>query len=272
MFWYGVFLDPYRTRCSGSKMGPACVRQRRSIAVALGAVRFMLAPCSPACNPYGPAGGTVRSVIRKLKNMRADACIKLVAPVGTDLTAISDRKRNAFKSQVRVRVQLGTFPEVVTIKLADDTAIKVGADLAVRDHLTVELTTTALAAIKKMVKALQRSPLTPFLFCLRDSQGAIDEGAAAEEGSDDGDAAEGDSDDGGEGDTADTSSSAASPPEKTKGIWWLQRGECYQAKRKISYENGEPCYEWKRFKPESESIEHLCAAHEDARQWAADGI
>ena len=164
MFWYGVFLDPYRTRCSGSKMGPACVRQRRSIAVALGAVRFMLAPCSPACNPYGPAGGAVRSVIRKLKDMRADACIKLVAPVGTDLTAISDRKRNAFKSQVRVRVQLGSFPEVVTIKLADDTAIKVGADLAIRDHLTVELTTRALTAIKKMVKALQRSPLAPSYF------------------------------------------------------------------------------------------------------------
>ena len=248
------------------------VRRRRSITVALGAARFMLAPCSNERDPYGSAAGAVRSVVRQIKEMRAAACIKVVAPVGTDLDAISDRKRKMFKAQVRVRVQLGSFPEVVTIKLADDTAIKVGADLAVRDHLTVELTTTALAAIKKMVKALQRSPLTPFLLCLRDSQDAIDEGAAAEEGSDDGDAAEGDSDDGGEGDTADTSSSAASPPEKTKGIWWLQRGECYQAKRKISYENGEPCYEWKRFKPESESIEHLCAAHEDARQWAADGI
>ena len=158
MFWYGVFLDPYRTRCSGSKMGPACVRQRRSIAVALGAVRFMLAPCSPACSPYGPAGSAVRSVIRQLKDMRADACIKLVAPVGTDLAALGHRKRQALKSQVRVRVQLGTFPEVVTIKVANDVAIQVGADLAVRDHLNIELTTTALAAIRKMVQALQRSP------------------------------------------------------------------------------------------------------------------
>ena len=102
-------------------------------------------------------------------------------------------------------------------------------------------------------------------------QDELDKVDSAEEDGDGDEAAEGDSDDGGDGDTADTSSSATSPP-KIKGIWWLQRGECYQAKRKISYENGEPCYEWKRFKPESESIEHLCAAHEDARQWAADGI
>ena len=107
---------------------------------------------------------------------------------------------------------------------------------------------------------------------MRGSQDEIGKGAAAEEGSGDDNAAEGDSDDGGEGDTADTSSSATSPPEKIKGIWWLQRGECYQAKRKISCEDGEPCYEWKRFKPESASIEHLCAAHEDARQWAAGGM
>ena len=136
------------------------VRRHRSIAVALGAVRFMLAPCSNVCNPYGPAGGAVRSVIRQLKEMRADACVKIVAPVGTDLTMISDRKLKAFKAQVRVRAQLGSFPTTVAIRVGDG-LIKVGADLAVRDHLTVELKETALSAIRKMVKALQRPPPTP---------------------------------------------------------------------------------------------------------------
>ena len=134
------------------------VRRRRSIAVALGAARFMLAPCSNERDPYGAAAGAVRSVVRQIKEMRAAACIKVVAPVGTDLDAISDRKRKMFKAQVRVRVQLGTFPEVVTIKVANDVAIQVGADLAIRDHLTIELTTAALTAIRKMAQALQRSP------------------------------------------------------------------------------------------------------------------
>ena len=149
---------------------------------------------------------------------------------------------------------------------------KVGADLAIRDHLTVELTTTALAAIKKMVKALQRSPLTPSYFVcvilrMRSTRAPPPRRAAMTATPPRG--------------TVMTAARVTpllprhqppAPPEKTKGIWWLQRGGCYQAKRKIAYEDGEPCYEWKRFKPESESIEHLCAAHEDARQWAAGGI
>ena len=141
----------------------------------------------------------------------------------------------------------------------EEMAAKLGAMRILENYVTPE--EAAAAAKAKEAAAKAKAAAKPAA-----------KGAAAEEGSDDGDAAEGDSDDGGEGDTADTSSSAASPPETAKGIWWVQRGGCYQAKRKIAYEDGEPCYEWKRFKPESESIEHLCAAHEDARQWAAGGI
>ena len=249
------------------------VRRRRSIAVALGAARFMLAPCSNERDPYGAAAGAVRSVVRQIKEMRAAACIKVVAPVGADLDAISDRKRKMFKAQVRVRVQLGTFPEVVTIKVANDVAIQVGADLAVRDHLTVELTTTALAAIRKMVQALQRSPHpNPLLFGLHGFQDELDKGGAAEEGSDGDDDADGDDAEEDAEDTAEASSSTASPPGKIKGVWWLERGGCYQAKRKITLDGGDPIYQWKRFKPESHSVTDLCAAHEDARQWAAGGI
>ena len=63
----------------------------------------MLAPCSNERDPYGAAAGAVRSVVRQLKEMRAAACIKVVAPVGADLAAISDRKLKMFKAQVRAR-------------------------------------------------------------------------------------------------------------------------------------------------------------------------
>ena len=76
-------------------------------------------------------------------------------------------------------------------------------------------------------------------------------------------------------DTAEASSSigsTTSPPEKIKGVWWLERGGCYQAKRKVELADGEHGWQWKRFRPDSSSVTDLCAAHEEARQWAADGV
>ena len=86
-------------------------------------------------------------------------------------------------------------------------------------------------------------------------------------GDDDADGSDADAD-GSDADAEDTSDS----PPKVKGIWWLERGGCYQAKRKITLDGGDPIYQWKRFKSESHSVTDLCAAHEDARQWAAGGI
>ena len=108
---------------------------------------------------------------------------------------------------------------------------------------------------------------------LHSLQAEIDKIDTDEEGGDEGDGAdEAGSDDGDAEDTADASSSATSPPSKIKGIWWLERGDCYQAKRKIGYEDDKPSYEWKRFKPDSEKVEHLIKAHDEARDWVRAGI
>ena len=94
------------------------VRRSSPVAAALGTVRFLLAPCNTERDPYGPAGGAVRAVVRRLKRMRSAACVAVVAPAGTDQNAIGISKLRKFNSQVRVRMQLGSFPGVVTIKVA----------------------------------------------------------------------------------------------------------------------------------------------------------
>ena len=95
-------------------------------------------------------------------------------------------------------------------------------------------------------------------------QDEIGKGDVPEEGS-------GGSDDADGSDAEDTAevSSSTSTPNMIKGVWWLERGGCYQAKRRIELDDGEHGYQWKRFKPESHSVTDLCRAHEDARQWAA---
>ena len=90
----------------------------RPIAAALGTNRFMLAPCTNERDPYGQAAGAVRAVVKELKDLRTSTCVAVVAPVGTNQNPISTRKLAAFKEQVRVRKQLGSFPEVVTVKVA----------------------------------------------------------------------------------------------------------------------------------------------------------
>ena len=81
-----------------------------------GANRFMLAPHTNERD--GQAAGAVRAVVKELKELRTSACVAVVAPLGTDQKAIPGRKLLAFKEQVRVRKQLGSFPEVVTVKVA----------------------------------------------------------------------------------------------------------------------------------------------------------
>ena len=83
-----------------------------------GTNRFMLAPRTNERDPYGQAAGAVRAVVKELKELRTSACVAVVAPLGTDQKAIPGRKLLAFKEQVRVRKQLGSFPEVVTVKVA----------------------------------------------------------------------------------------------------------------------------------------------------------
>ena len=93
------------------------VRRSSPIAAALGTVRFLLAPRNNERDPYGPAAGAVRAVVRRLKRMRSAACVAVVAPAGTDQNAIGISKLRKFNSQVRVWMQLGSFPDVVTIKV-----------------------------------------------------------------------------------------------------------------------------------------------------------
>ena len=140
---------------------PCCLRWCRSIAVAWGAARFMLAPCSSDRDPYGAAAVTVRAVIKNLKRLRTTACITLVAPMGTDQKSVPKTRLAHFVKQVRVRMQLGSFPDVVSVQVGD-VDVRVVASVTLRDPLKLEMSRSAVNAIRKMVQALQRSH---FLCC-----------------------------------------------------------------------------------------------------------
>ena len=163
--------------------------RRAAVAAATGSVvfcrpsgtnRFMLAPRTNERDPYGQAAGAVRAVVKELKELRTSACVAVVAPLGTDQKAIPGRKLLAFKEQVRVRKQLGSFPEIVTVKVAylrsirpqegnnkvaGDIDMKVVSSINTRDPLCIEMTKDTICAIKQMVQALQRVPTASHQRC-----------------------------------------------------------------------------------------------------------
>lgn len=80
------------------------------------------------------------------------ACILHDAPKGIDLTCVPQRRLRALKANVRVQMQLGSFPEVVELDLGG-TPVRVVASINGRDAVSVELTVAAIDAIRTMVQA-----------------------------------------------------------------------------------------------------------------------